>query len=251
MAATATWKAYQDASDPHLRDLLIKENLGLVYRCASQLKPNLSQDLEFDELVGAGVIGLVNAIDGFDPSRGHAFSTFAVPRIRGAILDELRRMDPTPRSVRKKDRQIREAEESLRTQLDRGPRQSETAAALGIDDRTLSSWKNDVQRATLVSLDEPVSVHGESPRARAETVVGVGGDALDERLTKREELDLLREEIPKLKEAHRTVLALYYFEGLKHREIAQVLDVTESRISQIRSAALRELRHNMAWMKEG
>src|SRR3954463_1306009 len=152
MESRATWKAFA-AGDLAARDLLLTENLSLVHHVARQLERKLSNELDHDELVSAGTLGLMSAMGSFDPDRGLAFSTFAVPRIRGAILDELRRQDHVPRSVRRKARGIGAARESLTHALGRAPAAREGAAELGIDAETLWRWQADIEGALPVPLD--------------------------------------------------------------------------------------------------
>src|SRR3954463_7647510 len=152
MESRATWKAFA-AGDLAARDLLLTENLSLVHHVARQLERKLSNELDHDELVSAGTLGLMAAMTSFDPDRGLAFSTFAVPRIRGAILDELRRQDHVPRSVRRKTRSIATARDALTRTLGRAPALTELAAALGVDAETLWRWQADVEGAVHVPLD--------------------------------------------------------------------------------------------------
>lgn len=242
--STQTWAAYA-AGDLAARDQLLREHLSLVHHVAQQLARNLAADADVDELVSAGTMGLMNALETFDVSRGLAFSTFAVPRIRGSILDELRRQDHVPRSVRKKARDISQARESLMRQLGRAPEDKELAAALGIDAGTLWKWQADVESAVQVPLDRSAPDRDGSGTSPWEMLASEDEDSVEERLTKEQEVVLLREAILSLKEQERTVLSLYYFEELKLAEIAEVLGLTESRVSQIRSKALAKLRDSL------
>src|SRR5215213_287539 len=135
------------------RQALMHSHLGLVHHVARALARKLHDGVELDELVSAGTIGLVQAMESFDPRRGLSFSTFAVPRIRGAILDELRRQDRVPRSVRRKTRAIAAVRESLARQLGRNPLRSELSRALEISESTLLRWELDVERSIELSLD--------------------------------------------------------------------------------------------------
>ena len=132
MESRAHWKALA-TGDITARDALLTENLSLVHHVARQLERKLSNELDHDELVSAGTLGLMAAMNSFDPERGLAFSTFAVPRIRGAVLDELRRQDHVPRSIRRKTRDIGTARSTLAAKLCRMPEDSEIAEALGVD----------------------------------------------------------------------------------------------------------------------
>src|SRR5437868_6234568 len=160
MESRATWKAFA-GGDLAARDTLLTENLSLVHHVARQLERKLSNELDHDELVSAGTLGLMAAMSSFDPDRGLAFSTFAVPRIRGAILDELRRQDHVPRSVRRKTRDIGAARAALAAKLCRMPDDDEVAGALGVDVKTLWKWESDVEGAIRVPIDRPASDRGE------------------------------------------------------------------------------------------
>jgi RNA polymerase sigma factor for flagellar operon FliA len=202
----------------------------------------MSAKVELDELMGAGTMGLIKAVENFDPSRGLAFSTYAAPRIRGAILDDLRRSDYMPRSVRRKQRELAGARRTLAGKLDREPGDYEMAEKIGIDIHTLWRWKSDTEDAVQVSLDQPLTVGIGRTATAAELLEDSMTVSPDERVTREEEVGLLRDEILNLEERERVVLTLYYFEELKGREIAEVLGLTESRISQIRAKALGSLR---------
>ena len=240
MDSRTLWAAYA-AGDVDARDALLRENLSLVHHVARQLARGLAADADIDELVSAGTMGLMSALEAFDLGRGLAFSTFAVPRIRGAILDELRRQDHVPRSVRRKTRSIAAAREMLTRTLGRSPDENEIAAELGVDAETLWRWQADVEGAVHVPLDRSATDRDGTTVSPAE-FLGNGEELTDERLTREEEIGLLREALLALKDQERTVLSLYYFEELKAREIAEVMGVSESRISQIRSKALSQLR---------
>ena len=241
MDSMTNWRAFA-SGDLVARDALLIENLSLVHHVARQLERRLSNELDHDELVSAGTLGLMAAMSSFDPNRGLAFSTFAVPRIRGAILDELRRQDHAPRSVRRKTRDIQAARATLAAKLCRMPEDSEVAEALDVDVQTLWRWESDVEGAIRVPIDRPANDRGDM-QASPLDLLGTDPDlGIDEQIGREQEVALLREAIMKLKEQERTVLALYYFEELKLHEIAEILDLTESRVSQIRSKALSRLR---------
>jgi RNA polymerase sigma factor for flagellar operon FliA len=246
--ATAERWARMRAGDHGARDALLTEHLGLVHHVARQMSRTLSVKADFDELVSAGTMGLMTALEAFDQSRGLAFSTFAAPRIRGAILDELRRQDHVPRSVRRKAREIHAARETLMRVLGRAPEDDEVAEHLGVDRQTLWRWQGDIESAHHVPLDR---TPGERERDAAPAPADVlaheeqqGG--VEDKVNREQEVAILRDAIQRLKEQERVVLSLYYFEELKLHEIATVLSLTESRVSQIRSKALGKLRGELA-----
>lgn len=230
-----------DASDIDARNTLLRDNLNLVHHVAHKLARHLADDADVDELVSAGTLGLMSAAESFDPGRGLAFSTFAVPRIRGAMLDELRRQDHVPRSVRRKTRSIAQARESLMHALGRNPSSPELADALGVDCDTLYRWTADVETAVHLPLDGHSRGAGDERPTRAE-LLGSDDELPDERLAREDELALMRDAMLELGDQERTVLALYYFEDLSSREIGELLGVSESRVSQVRVRALARLR---------
>lgn len=232
-------KQYQETRDPEMRDRLVGANLGLVVHIARKLHRGLSGQIELDELVSAGNIGLLQAVDAFDPSRGLAFSTFASPRIRGAILDELRRQDTLPRTTRKRWRAVESATASAQRRLRAAPTSTEVAAELGVDLETFWSWQSAIRAGDTLPLDG-----SEDDGAPVISRLRVEEHPLDN-LERRERVAVLRDALLTLPERERLVLSLIYFEELKLREVGAVLGVTESRISQIRAEALDTLRERM------
>ncbi|MFS8637303.1 MAG: FliA/WhiG family RNA polymerase sigma factor [Gemmatimonadota bacterium] len=250
MNAATLWEAYRTSRDPAIRDALVEQNLRLVHHVARKMVNTLSVDVEVDDLISAGTIGLINAIENFDPGRGLAFSTFAAPRIWGAILDDLRRWDHVPRSVRRKQRLLANARDTLMNTLDREPSAQETAELLGIDVETLWKWETDAQESVHISLDTPLATDDRNRTTPLDILVGDEGTTIDDRMTREEEVARLREEILALDERERLVLSLYYYEELKLHQIAAILNLTESRISQIRSQAIRTLRSRMGSLRK-
>ncbi|HEX2091026.1 MAG TPA: FliA/WhiG family RNA polymerase sigma factor [Longimicrobiaceae bacterium] len=246
----ATLWQVRENRDPAAREKLLTEHLGLVHHVARQISRSLTVEIEFDELVSAGTMGLINALDAFDPSRGLAFSTFAAPRIRGAILDELRRQDHAPRSIRRRTREIGAARESLTRTLGRTPNGRETAAHLGVDLETFWRWSGEVDRAVQVPLEDRSPEDDRRSPTPADLLAGETHLDIEDRLTLGEELDILRDAILRLKEQERLVLTLYYYEELKQHEIAAILELTESRVSQIRSKAISRLRSELVPLRE-
>ena len=227
---------------------MLRQHLGLVYHVAQQLSRAKANDVEIDDLVSAGTLGLIEALEHFDTSRGLAFSTFAAPRIRGAMLDELRRVDRVPRSVRRKARQIDGATTSLSGVLGREPGHGELADGLGIDLPTLWRWQAERESTHMVSLDRSSS-GADDGRSAGEWLAGSTGDEIDESMTLSQETAHLRDALLVLPEQERTVLSLYYFEDLKLNDIARILEVSESRVSQIRSKAIQRLRKKLGKLR--
>jgi RNA polymerase sigma factor for flagellar operon FliA len=242
--ANSLWNSFAEG-DGDAREALLAEHLGLVHFVARQLSRKLSSEADFDELLSAGTLGLIGAMESFDLSRGLAFSTFAAPRIRGAILDELRRQDHVSRSVRRKARELGAAREELAHVLGRPPADRELAIRLNMDIPKVWRWESEIEGAVMVSLEGRPGDHDDRFHAPADTLFDAS-PSIDEILDQEERVALLAHALTELGEQDRTVLTLNYYEGLKLHEIATVLGVTESRVSQIRAKALARLRGAMA-----
>lgn len=238
------WKKYRETGASEARSDLLDQYLGLVHYSARELAARIPQSVELDDLISAGTLGLIQALEGFDASRGHLFSTYAMQRIRGAMLDDLRSRDWMPRAARSRTRRLAAATTQLEAQLGRPPTHKEIAAVLEVDTDTY--WRQWVgsDRSQIVPLD------GTDPDNMSESVrleeILCDPDAEDftEKVTHDEDLGHLREAVMGLPRKERIVIALYYYENLNLRQIGEVLHLTESRVSQIRSQALNRLRAN-------
>ena len=224
---------------------LTQQHVGLVHHVARQLSSRLHDKVGLDELVSAGAIGLMQAAASYEPSRGLTFSTYAVPRIRGSMLDELRRHDHMSRGARRKARAIAAARETLTHRLGREPRTTEVARELNITRDLLHEWEMDIDGATQISLDvAPRAIRDQSVTA-ADAIPDDRAPNIDERLGFEERVALLGIAIRCLRQQERTVLALYFYEELTLQDIARVLGLSASRISQIRGEALEKLRSHL------
>ena len=228
----------------HDGDALVREHLGLVHHVARKLAGHLSGDADLDEMVSAGTVGLLQAAMAFDAGRGLSFSTFAVPRIRGAILDELRRQDHASRSVRRKARELGAAREKLAASLGRRATDAEVAAQLGVTPQVVRQWELDIEGGVRVTLDR--TGRDDERRAAPLEMLADATTSIDDVLTREQEIARMQAAMSALREQERTVLALYYFEELKLHEIAEILDLSACRISQIRTAALAKLRAELS-----
>jgi RNA polymerase sigma factor for flagellar operon FliA len=238
------WQHYRETADPDARRQLLELYIGLVHHVARQMARRTNA-IELDDLVSAGTFGLIRALDSFDLTRGLAFSTYAVRRIRGAILDDLRSQDWAPRAVRVKARRLQVATTALECRLGRPPRPEEIAAQLDIDVSTYWRWRDDTGSRTVVSYEgESVSRSGPGT-ALHELLQDPNAPAPPEDLGRQEEIRIIREAIARLPGKESTVMALYYYEELNQRQIAEVMHVTESRVSQIRTQALKRLRSRL------
>ena len=225
---------------------LTSQHVGLVHHVARQLSRRLHDKVDLDELVSAGSIGLMQAAASYEPARGLTFSTYAVPRIRGSMLDELRRHDHMSRGTRKKARAISAARESLTRRLGREPRAAEVALELSLSASTLREWEMEVDGAGEISLDvAPRSQREEGQLTAAGAIPDERIPAIDEQIGHGERVALLAIAIRCLRPQERTVLSLYFYEELTLQEIAHVLGLSASRISQIRAEALAKLRTHL------
>jgi RNA polymerase sigma factor for flagellar operon FliA len=231
------WRRYRRGGDQAARTELLERHLPLVRLLARKLAARIGGAVEVDDLVSAGTLGLVQAMESYDLSRANSFATYASRRIHGSMLDELRRRDWVPRSVRAKGRRLQHASTRIESALGRPPVPSEMAAVLEIDLSTYWSWRGTVDGAVQVSLDESPS--GDI----SELVPGISDQesSLDS-LAREEQVAIMAQSLARLPERERMVLVLYFYEELNLRQIAEMLHLTESRISQIRSAALNRVR---------
>jgi RNA polymerase sigma factor FliA len=226
---------------------LVTQHLGLVHHVARQLASRLSTEADFDELVSAGSVGLLQAAESFEAARGLSFSTFAVPRIRGAMLDELRRQDHMPRNVRRRSRDVARARDHLAGALNREPTPAEISAHLRVPAAQLHRWQFDAHSSGVCSLQQRTGT--EADVTLGDLLPDDRTASVDDLLTREQEVAELRRAIATLKEQERTVLALNFFEELKLQEIAQVLELSVCRISQIRTAALEKLRSALSALR--
>lgn len=240
----SAWHAYKRAGQRPARDELILHYAPLVQVVAGRLAASAPAHVDRADLVSYGVFGLIDAIDKFEPERGHRFETYAMARIRGHIVDELRSFDWVPRSVRAKARAIDAASRSLECDLHRAPTDHELACALGLSDSDLQRALSQVALINLVTFDATLgaALNGDQPL----TVGDVLAADEDEGPGHQVEIDELRRAlaaaIDRLSERDRDVVALYYHDGLTLAEIGEVLGVTESRACQIHGKAVGQLR---------
>jgi len=222
------WREYRATGSPELRNRLVMQYAPLVKYVAGRVRSGLPQTVDPGDLVSEGVFGLMDAIEKFDLSRGLEFQTYAVPRIKGAMIDSLRAQDWVPRSVRDKIRAIEKAQTALQARLDRSPTEAEIAAEMGISAHALRDLYAKVS-FTSVSATEDLVIVDEAPAP---------GDAMEDDAVRAVLLRHVRE----LRERDQVIVALYYYEGFTLAEIGRVLGVTESRVSQLHTRAVLQLR---------
>ena len=225
------------------RERLILHYAPLVKYVASRVATGLPASVDQADLVSYGMFGLIDALEKFEPARGNKFETYAIPRIKGAIIDELRAMDWVPRSVRFKAREIEKAYQDLETMLKRAPTEKEVAERLGVSLPELHDVINQISFVSVLALDEMLSVG--SDRGEQVSLIDTLADRAGDPtlgLEGQETRGLLAAAINSLSEREKIVVTLYYFEGLTLNEIGEILGVTESRVCQIHTKAVGQLR---------
>ena len=239
------WNAYKKTNDIQARDQLLDEYIPLVKYVAGRMAMNLPSSVEIGDLESFGFFGLLDALEKFDETRNIKFETYAATRVRGAILDGLRSMDWVPRSIRSKIRTLENQVYVLTNELGRSPTDNEIAAALELTPERYYELLTEVKGVNLFSLDETVTTDKEGDSLKVLDLV-IDGDALpDQRVVQNESLEELTAAIEGLSERERLVLALYYHEELTLKEIGHVLEVSESRVSQIHTKAILTLRSKL------
>ena len=233
-----TWRTYRRTKDRALRDEIVEADLALVKRAAARIASRLPKHLRLDDLYSAGLVGYLAAVEDYDPERGVAFAAYAVHRVRGAIFDELRRLDWVPRGVRDRIRHTERAIATLYQRLDRQPTDEEIARELGVDVEAYRSGLAD--GVTLVSLSATAAPDGEGA-ALVDYVRDTQAADPMRAIAEVERRGVLGRLVDTLPPRERQVLALYYHEELTMREVGTVLGVTESRVSQLHSSAVHRL----------
>ncbi|MGH2757815.1 MAG: RNA polymerase sigma factor WhiG [Actinomycetota bacterium] len=238
------WSQYKDTGSGAARDNLILHYSPLVKYVAGRVAVGLPANVEQADLISYGIFGLIDAIDKYDQSRGIKFETYAISRIRGAIIDELRAIDWVPRSVRFKAREVEKAYSSLENRLKRPPSDAEIAEEMGITVDELTSIYTQLSTVSLVALDELMSGEGErgDKTSLVETLEDTRTASPMEAFESEEMKSILAEAINRLPEREKVVVTLYYFEGLTLAQIGEVLGVTESRICQMHTKAVLALK---------
>ena len=236
------WDDYTRSRSQEARDKLIVQYSPLVKYVAGRVGVGLPRNVEQADLASFGVFGLIDAIEKFDPERGYKFETYAIARIKGAILDELRSIDWVPRSVRSKARNLERAMAKLESENHRAPTDAEVANEMGITENQLQTTLSQISFVGVAALDEMLSGgdRGESVTL-GDTVADQGAGPMG--VFEVEEMrQILADSINRMPEREKIVLTLYYYEGLTLAEIGRVLGVTESRVCQIHTKAVLQLR---------
>ena len=230
------------------RDQLVVDHLPLVKFLAQRMAAKLPPSVEVNDLISAGVIGLMDAVEKFQPERGVKFKTYAEQRVRGAMIDSLRSLDWAPRSLRKKERAVESAYYRLEQSLGRAVSDEEVAKELGLEMEEFYRWLNDLNG---VSLGAVTSIGNEESDGETTDLLEYIPDAPEQNpyfmFEKSELRDSLTTSIENLPEKERLVISLYYYEELTMREIGDVLGVNESRVSQLHTKAIMRMRGRLRW----
>lgn len=249
----SAWAEYKRDRSAQARDRLILNYSPLVKYVAGRVAVGLPANIDQSDLISYGIFGLIDAIEKFDQDRGIKFETYAISRIRGSIIDELRAIDWVPRSVRFKAREIEKAYTALENKLKRPPGDPEIAQELGITVPELNQIYSQLSNVSLVALDELMSVEGDrgDRLSLVETIEDTKTAGPVETVEVEEMKQILGDAINRLPEREKIVVTLYYYEGLTLAEIGQVLGVTESRICQMHTKAVLVLRGRITETTQG
>ena len=242
------WEQFHKTGDDRSRNLLMENYRYLVKYAAERLHSKLPDKVELDDLISAGIFGLMDAIDAFDPARGVKFETYCSPRIRGSILDELRSMDWVPRLVRARASQLTRATQSLEAHLGHKPTEKEIAEELGMDTEDFNRLRRDANAVNLVSLSTKYS-DGDGEKDIREIDV-IKDEKSQDPLIETQKRDLKNLLTKGLTRAERLIVVLYYYEEMTMKEIGATLDLSESRVSQMHSSIIARLKAQMNMRKK-
>ncbi|MHC4477898.1 MAG: FliA/WhiG family RNA polymerase sigma factor [Planctomycetota bacterium] len=242
------WEEFRNTHSDHSRNLLMQNYMYLVRYTAERLYTKLPDKVDLDDLVSAGVFGLMDAIDAFDANRGVKFETYCSPRIRGSILDELRSMDWVPRLVRARAHQLARATQALETHLGRKPTEEETARELDVGMEEFDRLQRDANASSLVSLNTQYG-DGDGEKDIREI------DVIKDRKSKNPLIEAQKRDLKSLltkglTRAERLIVVLYYYEEMTMKEIGATLDLSESRVSQMHSSIIERLKAQMHTRKK-
>lgn len=237
------WRQYSDTKDPAIKEKLIVEYSNIVKYVAGRLSIYFGSNVEYDDLIGYGIFGLIDAIDKFDIQKGVKFETYASLRIRGSIIDSIRELDWVPRSLRQKNKELEKVYVEIENELGHSATDQEVADKLGISIDELNKLLNEVNLSSMISLEEFLEQNYE---IGVTTSSGNKEEKPEGYLEITELREILVDAIGKLPEKEKTVVSLYYFEDLTLKEISAIMKVSESRISQLHTKAILRLRGKLA-----
>lgn len=233
------WGEYSKQKTTEVREKIIIEYANLVKIVAGRLSMYLGHNVEYDDLVGYGIFGLIDAVEKYDYNKGIKFETYASFRIRGAILDEIRKMDWIPRTLRQKQKKLDVTYQKIESEKGRMASDEEVASELNISTEELDLWQSQTKVSNLLSLDEYIELGSE---VTTEASLGTQYETPEVFLEKQEIKNELVQSLESLTEKEKKVIILYYYEDLTLKEISIILEVSESRISQLHTKALQKLK---------
>ena len=246
------WKLYKKTKDPKIRDKFIRQYAPLVKYVAGKVAIGMPHNVEFDDLVGFGVFGLFDAIEKYDPDKHVKFKTYAVTRIRGAIFDELRSIDWVPRSVRQKTREIEDTVHMLEASLGRSATDKEIAKAMNISLAEFEKLMMKISGTSILSLNDVWYTGEDNDKVSIADSIESPQSLNPDIIVEKDEIKrVIIQAISELPEKEKKVLVLYYYEDLTLKEIGKVLEVTESRVSQLHTKAIMRLRSRLTNIKKG
>jgi len=244
VAIEEIWQRYRQSRDKALRDRQILNYAPLVKYVAGRISTSLPAHVDEGDLVSYGLLGLIGAIERYDPAREIKFETYAISRIKGSIIDELRSLDWVPRSVRSRAREIERAMLELENRLKRAPTDEEVATEIGITVDEFQDSLTAISRSSVAALDElwQINTGGGDTVSLIDTIEDPHADDPSKAMSQTEVREALADAIQRLPEREKLVITLYYYEELTLREIGEVLSVTESRVSQLHTKAILRLK---------
>ncbi len=242
-SSAAAWRVYQGAQNEKIDEKeLIERYLPLVRNVVDRIKLNLPPHVDVDDLYSVGVTGLIAAVRKYDPEQGHTFAGYATTRIRGAILDELRRLDWCPRRARAKAKKLKESINELEQKLGRAASEEEVRKHLGLTPKEYAKWMEEAKPVCFIAIDQTADNEDSDGASLHELIADEGDVSVRDRMEKEELMKLMADRIAELPEIPKKILAMYYFENMRLAEIAAVFDLTESRICQIHAQTVLSLR---------
>ncbi|MCD6396315.1 MAG: RNA polymerase sigma factor WhiG [Spirochaetaceae bacterium] len=246
------WVLFKDNRDPKIRDMFVRQYAPLVKYVAGKVAMGMPHNVEFDDLVGFGVFGLFDAIKKFDPDKHVKFKTYAVTRIRGAIFDELRSIDWVPRSVRQKTREIEDTIHRLESSLGRAASDQELANEMRMSTKEFQKTMMKISGTSILSLNDVWYTGDDNDKVSIVDSIESPSSLNPDIIVEKDEIKrVIIQAITELPEKEKKVLVLYYYEDLTLKEIGKILEVTESRISQLHTKAIMRLRSKLTNIKKG
>ena len=240
------WKDFKEKGSIEAKDVIIVHYLGLVRLVAGRMAMNSPPQVDKDDLIGWGVLGLLDAVEKFDPAQKASFETYASTRIRGSIIDQIRSLDWAPRSLRRKARELSQASARLMDKLGRKPSDMELAGEMGIGESDLFELTTEIHGAYILSLEAKISNDPETGETSLGDIMSdTTSPSPEEIVLRKEKEEHLAEAIEKLSANERHVITLYYFDELTLKEVGEVLGLSESRICQIHRSVIKKMKQRL------